>query len=55
LDEAIQDVGMISILEELQNPMLFGKRFEFCDDPDQLPVNKRIRLKDMPMETAQTS
>ena len=41
-DEAIQDVGMVNIVEELHQPMLFSKRLKFCNDFGQLPVNNDV-------------
>ena len=36
---------MVSILEELHDPLLFGKRLEVCDDPSQLPANNEHGLR----------
>jgi hypothetical protein len=35
---------MVGVFEELHNPVLFGERFELCDDPSQLPVNNEWDL-----------
>lgn len=39
LDEAVQSVGVVNVLQELQKLMLFRKRSELCNDPNQLPGN----------------
>ena len=39
LDEAVQSVGVVDVLQELQKLMLFRKRSELCNDPSQLPGN----------------
>ena len=39
LDEAVQSVGVVDVLQELQKLMLFRKRSELCNDPNQLPGN----------------
>ena len=38
LDEPVQQSGVILIPQEFQQPILFGKRFEFYDDIHQLPT-----------------
>lgn len=35
-DEAIQNIAMVNILEEPHNAVLRGKRFELCNNPNQL-------------------
>ena len=58
LNEAIQDVCMVSVLEKLQNPVLFGQRFEFCRDPSQLPVEKKksgLKVCDPPLKWGSTN
>jgi len=39
LNEAVQSVGVVDILQELQKLVLFRKRSELCNDPNQLPGN----------------
>jgi len=37
LDEAAQSFGVVDVLQELQKLVLFRKRSELCNDPNQLP------------------
>lgn len=55
LDEAVQGVGIVSIFQELRNPVLFGERFEPGDYLSQLPANNRVRNTFMPLEGKRTS
>ena len=37
-DEPIQNVGMVNVLQELHEPLLFSKRSELYDNSSQLPA-----------------
>ena len=39
LDKAVQDLGMVNVVEEFQNPVLFRKRFELHYNTSQLPAD----------------
>ena len=43
-DETVQGLGMISILQELHDPMSFGKRFELRNYTIQLPEDSHCDL-----------
>ena len=38
LNEAIQDVGVVNILEKPHKPMLFVKQSKLCNNSSQLPA-----------------
>ena len=47
-DEAIQNVGVVNVIDELYNAMLFSKRSKICNNSSQLPVKKTIRSEIYP-------
>jgi hypothetical protein len=47
-DEPIQDVGVVDILEELHQPVLFVKRSKLCDNSSQPPV-KNDGIRNVPV------